>query len=193
MLVKEIMHPAICVGPQDSLVAAARRLRDKKVGCLPVCDGGRALGMLTDRDIAVRATAQGRNLNDTTAREAMSVGALSCSADDTVERAAQLMQQFHVRRLVVLGSETQVVGVISASDISGSVSQPRPLEVVFYKELLDDSGHRHRSELMRVSIASGSREEAVSAAIREFEQSRHVSRWRMVADGYEVIGVDVAP
>ncbi|MEI6001414.1 CBS domain-containing protein [Paraburkholderia bengalensis] len=193
MLVKQIMHPAICVGPQDSLIAAARKLRDKKVGCLPVCVGGRALGMLTDRDIAVRATAQGRNLNDTTAREVMTVGALSCSPDDTLERAVHLMQQFHVRRLVVLSREGQVVGVISASDIGGFLSQPRPLEVVFYKELLDDSGHAHRSELMRVPIARGSREEAVSAAIREFEQSRHVSQWRIVADGYELVSVVVDP
>ena len=191
MLVKEIMRPAICIGPQDSLSVAVLKLRDKKVGCLPVCDGGRVLGMLTDRDIAVRATVQGRNLVDITAREVMSVGALSCSLDDTVERAAQLMQQFHVHRLVVLNRETQVVGVISATDISGFVSQPRPLEVVFYKELLDDSGHAHRSELMRVSIARGSREDAASAAIREFEQIRHVSHWRMVADGYELVSVDV--
>ncbi|ACC75116.1 CBS domain-containing protein [Paraburkholderia phymatum] len=191
MLVKEIMHAAICVGPQDSLIAAARKLRDKRIGCLPVCDGGRALGVLTGRDIAVRATAQGRNLTDMTAREVMSVGALCCSLDDTVERAVQLMEQFHVRRLVVLSGETRVVGVISASDICGSLSHSRPLEVVFYKELLDDSGHPHRSELMRVPIASGSREEAAVTAIREFEQIRHVRHWRMVADGYELVSVDV--
>ncbi|MEM5345303.1 CBS domain-containing protein [Paraburkholderia azotifigens] len=190
MLVKDIMRPAICIGPQDSLIAAARKLSDKKIGCLPVCDRGQALGVLTDRDIAMRASAHGRNLTDMTVREVMSVGALSCLLDDTVERAAQLMQQFHVRRLVVVTREKQVVGVISTSDISGFISQPRPLEVVFYKELLDDSGHAHRSELMRVTIATGSREEATSAAIREFEQIQHVGHWRMVADGYDLLDVD---
>jgi hypothetical protein len=114
--------------------------------------------------------------------------------DEPVERAAELMRQFRVRRLVVLDHEAQVVGVISTADISGFLSKPRPFEVVLFKELLDDSGHVHHSELMRVSVGKGTREEAVRAAIREFEQMQRVRRWSALADGYEeVVSVDVDP
>lgn len=198
MLVKDVMHRAVCVGPQENVVAAARKLRDEHVGCLPVCMGGRVLGMLTDRDIAVRAVAEGRSPNEMTVREAMSVTAFSCAPDDTVEHAAGLMRQAHVRRLVVLDHHASVIGVVSASDvgaldIGGSESRPLPFEIVFYKEVLDHFGRTHRSELMRVPVAQGTCDEAIRAAMREFEVVRQVNRWDVLADGYEVIGTWTEP
>lgn len=197
MLVRDIMHCAVCIDPAEKLAAAARMLRDENVGCLPVCCGAQVLGMLTDRDIVVRSAAQGRDPNEMSVREAMSVGALSCGQEDTVERAACLMQQAHVRRLVVLDRHLHVVGVVSASDIGASgiganelgrcVSKRLPFEVVFYKEVLDHFGRTHRSELMRVPVARGTRDEAIRTAIGEFEQTRQIRRWDALADGYEVI------
>jgi CBS domain-containing protein len=189
MLVKDMMHPAVCVAPRDTLAAAVRKLANEHIGCLPVCDGMRPVGMLTDRDIAMRATAQGRNANEITVREVMSVGALCCSTTDFVEDAVRLMQLSHVRRLIVLDRKEHVIGVISGSDINGFLSEPRPFEVVFYKEVLDHLGHTHRSQLMRIPMAHGTRAEAVRAAIREFEETRRVNPWNALADGYDVVSV----
>jgi CBS domain-containing protein len=186
---KDMMHPAVCVTPRDTLARAVRKLAHEHIGCLPVCDGMRPVGMLTDRDIAIHATAQGRDSNEGTVREVVSVGAPCCSTTDPVEKAAQLMHLSHVRRLIVLDRRAHVIGVISASDINGFLSEPRPFEVVFYKEVLDHLGHTHRSQLMRISMAHGTREEAVRAAILEFEETRRVNHWNALADGYDVVSV----
>ena len=192
MLVKDVMRRAVCIDPQESVAAAARKLRDEHVSCLPVCRGAKLIGMLTDRDITDRVVAQGRAPNDITVREAMSVEALRCAPDDTVEQAACSMRQARVRRLVVVDRRACVVGIVSAndvgaSDVAGCESKPLPFEVVFYKDVLDHFGHTHRSELMRVPVARGTREEAIRTAMREFEQTRQVDRWDALADGYDVI------
>jgi CBS domain-containing protein len=192
MLVKDVMHRAVCIDPQENLAAAARKLRDEHVSCLPVCRGTHVLGVLTDCDIVVRSAAQSRDPGETKVREVMSVSALCCAQDDTIENAACLMQQSHVRRFVVLDPHSHVVGIVSANDVGvgdlgGWVSRPLPFEVVFYKEVLDHFGRPHRCELMRVPVARGTRDEAVRAATREFEEVQHLSRWDVLADGYEVI------
>jgi len=141
MLVKDVMHRAVCIDPQESLAAAARKLRDEHVGCLAVCRGAQVLGVLTDRDIVVRSAAQRRDPGEMTVREAMSVGALCYAHNDTAESAAGLMQRRHVRRLIVLDAHSHVIGVVSATDVGlgnlgGWVSRPPPCEVVFYKDCL---------------------------------------------------------
>lgn len=193
MLVKDVMHRAVCIDPQESVATAARKLRDENVSCLPVCRGAKAIGMLTDRDITIRAVAQGRAPHEMTVREAMSVEAISCAPDDTVEQAACLMRRASVRRLVVLDRQACVVGVVSAadigaSDVAGCEPKPPPFEVVFYKDVVDHFGRTHHSELMRVPVALDTREEAISTAMRAFEQMRQVDRWDALADGYDVIG-----
>ncbi|WP_250441851.1 CBS domain-containing protein [Caballeronia sp. AZ1_KS37] len=202
MQVKDVMHRAICIAPEDQLATAVRMLTDERIGCLRVCEGGSVVGMLTDRDIALRAIATARGVHGTTVREIMSVGAVCCSQDDSLEEAVRLMRRVHLRRLVVLDRRSAVTGVISAGDISalrvvhggielithvdGFRSRPRPFEVVFYKEVLDHAGYPHRSQLMRMSVARSTGDEAVRAAIHQFEEIRHVSRWDALADGYDV-------
>ncbi|WP_051391091.1 CBS domain-containing protein [Paraburkholderia mimosarum] len=198
MLVKDIMHRAVCIDPQESIAAAARKLRDEHVGCLAVCRGAQVFGILTDRDIVVRSAAQRRDPGEMTVGEAMSAGALCCAHNDTAENAAGLMQRRHVRRLIVLDVHSHVIGVVSASDVGPGnlgewVSHPPPFEVVFYKEVLDHFGHPHRCELMRVPVAAGARDEAVRVAIREFEEARQLSRWDALADDYEVISAFADP
>jgi len=198
MLVKDVMHRAVCIGPQEDLAAAARKLRDEHVSCLPVCRGAEILGIITDHDIVVRSAAQKRNPGEMTVREAMSVGALCCAHNDTTENAAHLMRRRHVRRLIVLDLHSHVIGIVSANDVGISdlgewVSHPPPFEVVFYKEVLDHFGRPHRCELMRVPVAAGARDEAVRAAIREFEEAQQLSRWDALADSYEVISAFADP
>lgn len=187
LVVRDVMKRAVCVGPDESVAAAARKLKQSNIGCLPVCDDGRLLGMLTDRDIAMRSVANARSAERTTVREVMSVDALWCSQDDSVQTAAALMHGAHVRRLVVLDRQRHVVGVISLTDLGGGASERRPFEIVFYKEILDHAGRPHRSELMRVTVAQESREAAIEDAVWEFQAYTHVGDWRVAADGYEVI------
>ena len=73
MLLKEIMTTDVeVIKPETSIAEAARKMRSLNVGALPVCDGGRLVGMVTDRDIAIRATAEARNPDSTLVRDCMS-------------------------------------------------------------------------------------------------------------------------
>ena len=78
MLVRERMKPAVFLEPDETLATAARKLRKDNIGCLPVCQDGRLLGMITDRDIAMRGVADNRDPNHMRVRDAMSVDAICC-------------------------------------------------------------------------------------------------------------------
>jgi CBS domain-containing protein len=119
MQVKEVMtRGAECVRPDDTLQQAARKMRDLDVGPLPVCDNDRLAGMLTDRDITVRAVAEGRDPKSAKVRDAMSEGVCYCFEDDDVSDAARLMKEKQVRRLVVLNSDKRLVGIVSLGDLA---------------------------------------------------------------------------
>jgi len=120
MRVGEIMTRSVeCVSPEDTIKAAARKMRDLDVGPMPVCgDAGRLVGMITDRDIAVRAVAEGLDPNTTPVREAMTEGILFCSEDQDVAQAAAMMREQQVRRLVVLDADRKLVGIVSLGDIA---------------------------------------------------------------------------
>lgn len=189
MLVSERIKNAEFLEPDQTLTTAARKLRKDNIGCLPVCQDGRLLGMITDRDIAMRGVADNRNPNHMLVREAMSVDAICCAKKDSVEHAAALMRQSHVKRLAVVDADRHLVGVISMSDLENDGSERRPFEVVFYKEILDHAGIPHHSELMRVSVAQGTKQEAIEAAISHFEETKCVSNWTAAADGYDVLSI----
>src|SRR5215510_1166963 len=103
MKVKDVMtRGAECVGPDATLQEAARKMKGLDVGPLPVCDHDRLVGMLTDRDITVRAVAEGKDPRSARVRDAMTEGISYCFEDDDVDDAAKLMREKQVRRLVVL-------------------------------------------------------------------------------------------
>jgi CBS domain-containing protein len=107
-----------CVAPQDSLREAARRMRDADIGALPVVDGQRLVGMLTDRDIAIRAVAEDLDL-DTPVEDIMSEDVLHCYDDQTVEDVLNDMGDMQTRRLPVLDHNTeQLVGIVSLGDLA---------------------------------------------------------------------------
>jgi CBS domain-containing protein len=132
MLVKEIMKEPVGVQAGEILATAARRLQKDSIGCLPVCEDKRVIGMIIDRDITMRGVADGRNVSQMTVREAMSAEVLFCFDDDPIEQAAALMSERHVHRLAVLDrADPHLVGVISVSDLSGGGSERRPYELTF--------------------------------------------------------------
>jgi CBS domain-containing protein len=99
---------------------AARAMRADNVGALPVGENDRLVGMVTDRDIVVRAVAEERPAGNTTVRQVMSEGICYCFEDDDVEDAAQVMAKHQVRRLPVLNRNKRLVGVIALADLGRS-------------------------------------------------------------------------
>jgi len=120
MKVKDIMTPnPECIRPDATLQEAARRMRDLDVGPLPVCgDDDRLAGMITDRDITVRAVAEGKDPKTTTVREAMTGDIVHVYEDQDVADAAQVMEQKQIRRLVVLNHDHRLVGIVSLGDLA---------------------------------------------------------------------------
>lgn len=106
------------VGLHATLKEAATKMKDLDVGLIPVCDGDRLTGMLTDRDITVRATARGLDPNRTEVSEVMSTDIAYCLEDQEVEEAISLMEARQIRRLPILNKEKQLTGVLSLGDIA---------------------------------------------------------------------------
>jgi CBS domain-containing protein len=119
MLVREAMTPrAEAIGPEETLEAAARRMREVGVGALVVCEQGRAIGILTDRDTVVRFDASGRNPAAATVRSAMTPQVIACRDDLDLAAAATRMEGGAVRRLVVLDAAERPVGMLSVDDLA---------------------------------------------------------------------------
>ncbi len=119
MLVKDAMTiGAETVGPDESLQRAAEKMRVRGVGALPIVSNGRVLGIVTDRDITVRAVAAGKDPARTPVREAMTPQAFWCFEDQDTREAARIMEDRAVRRLMVLDREERLVGMLSVDDLA---------------------------------------------------------------------------
>jgi CBS domain-containing protein/sporulation protein YlmC with PRC-barrel domain len=117
--VKDIMSRNVeVVHPEGSLWEAAQKMADLDVGMLPVRSADQLVGMLTDRDITVRATAQGRDPKTTKVHEVMTPEVVYVFEDDDVSEAARIMTEQQIRRLVVLDHSKQLVGIISLGDLA---------------------------------------------------------------------------
>jgi CBS domain-containing protein len=90
------------IAPEMSIQEAAEQMRSLDVGVLPVCNGGRLVGMLTDRDLAVRAVVDGRDPKSTTVEEIMTRQIAFCFEDQDIEEAERVMEKNQIRRLPVL-------------------------------------------------------------------------------------------
>lgn len=119
MQIKDVMTEDVTfVTPDTSVAEVSRRMRDSDIGSLPVAEGDRLIGMVTDRDIVLRIVAEGRDCAQATARDAMSPGVLYCYDDETVEDVLDNMGDNQIRRLPVLSRGKRLVGVVSLGDLS---------------------------------------------------------------------------
>ena len=119
MQVSEVMTRTVeMVGPNDSIQQAAKAMARIDVGVLPVAEGDRLVGMITDRDIAVRAVAEGRDPAQTLVKDVMSAQVRYCYDDDAVTDVADNMAEQQLRRLPVVTREKRLVGIISLADIA---------------------------------------------------------------------------
>lgn len=113
----ETQHPQV-IGPDCNLIQAAQMMKQLDVGALPVCDGDRLVGMITDRDITVRGLAQGSNPQLTPVQQIMTRQIIYCREDQDVQEVAKLMEQKQIRRLVVLDANKRLVGIVSLGDLA---------------------------------------------------------------------------
>jgi len=122
MKIREMMTKGTwSVSPQTPVIEAAGLMRLHDIGVVPVLDGDRIVGMLTDRDIVLQVVADGDDPRTTPISEVMSTGSISVFEDQTVEEAVELMQKYQVRRLPVLNRESKLVGIVSLGDIAVDV------------------------------------------------------------------------
>ena len=119
MNIQEIMTPNVDLAdPNMTIRDAAIRMRDDNVGALPVGENDRLVGMVTDRDIAVRGVANERGPGNCTVREVMSEGVYYCFEDENVQRASEVMAEHKVRRLPVLNGDKRLAGVVALADLA---------------------------------------------------------------------------
>jgi uncharacterized membrane protein/CBS domain-containing protein len=126
MKARDVMsHYAECVSTKDSLEAAAKRLADAGVGSMPICgEDNRLKGMLTDRDIVVKAVARGKDLAQTLVGDLAEGKPVTIGADDSIRATLRAMRHAQVRRLPVIDGH-QLVGIVSSADIARRVSSRR--------------------------------------------------------------------
>jgi CBS domain-containing protein len=132
MKVKELMTQEVeVVHPDDSLMEVARKMRVRDVGFLPVCDGDRLVGSVTDRDLVLRAVAEGIDPKTSIGRDLITSPIVYCYDEDSVEEAAKLMEQHQIRRIVVVGrKDKRLAGVLSLGDIAINGTKETSAEVL---------------------------------------------------------------
>lgn len=144
MSVKNVMtHEVRVANPGMSLKDAAALMREADTGFLPVGENDRLVGTLTDRDIVIRAVAEGRDPSQTRVRDVMSEGILYCYEDDDEEDVADLMAEKQVRRLPVLNQDKRLVGVVSLGDIAARAGEEDAAGAAL-KDIAKDTGSERR-------------------------------------------------
>jgi CBS domain-containing protein len=127
MQLREIMTSDVqLTNPAMKLKDAAALMRDGDFGLLPVGENDRLVGTITDRDITVRAVAEGKDPNTATVREAMSEGIRYCFEDQEVDEAAELMSGEQIRRLPVLNRDKRLVGIVALADLATTMEAAEP-------------------------------------------------------------------
>jgi CBS domain-containing protein len=113
------------LNPDATLKDAARQMRDGNFGLMPVGENDRLVGTLSDRDIVIRAVAEGRDAN-TRVRDVMSDQVVWAYENDSVDKASQIMSEHQIRRLPIVNSDKRLVGIVSLGDLAADAGNIRP-------------------------------------------------------------------
>jgi CBS domain-containing protein len=117
--IKDVMtHDVVTLAPTSKVTQAAEAMKSLNVGAIPICDGGRLLGMVTDRDLVVRVIAEHRNPETETINNIMTTDVDYCYEDQTVEEAAHVMEDRQVRRMPIVNHDKELVGIVSLGDVA---------------------------------------------------------------------------
>jgi CBS domain-containing protein len=119
MQVKEIMTCTVeTIDADANLVETAEKMKTLQVGALPIWENEELVGMVTDRDITIRAVAEEKNASTTNVKEIMTGDVYCCFEDDDIQEAANLMEEKSIHRLLVLNSNNEPIGFVSLSDFA---------------------------------------------------------------------------
>ena len=132
MKVKDVMHKGVdWVSPNTPIAELAKLMRAHDIGCIPIGEDDKLVGMVTDRDIVCKGLAShGFDAGRATARDVMTEGIHCCRDDDDLAKAMQHMEKLQVRRLPVINKSKRMVGIISLGDVSRSASGDMLTETV---------------------------------------------------------------
>jgi len=123
---KDIMSPDVqVISPDATIREAAQKMREGDFGMMPVAENDRMIGAISDRDIALRAVAEGKG-PDTKVRDVMSQGIAWAYDDDSVDHAAEIMSEHQVRRLPVVNRQKRLVGIVALGDFAVESSDLEP-------------------------------------------------------------------
>ncbi|RHW38260.1 CBS domain-containing protein [Lysinibacillus yapensis] len=116
--VKEIMTKTIKVcAPHDTVTSAAKIMRDIECGSVPVCEGKKVVGIITDRDIVIQAVAEGKDTNSVHCHDCMTTDVVTCSPNTDIHECAQMMAQYQIRRIPVT-ENGDILGVVAIGDLA---------------------------------------------------------------------------
>ena len=186
--VEDLMRRQVAtIHPDVSLIVAAEQMRQHDVGCLPIIEGNKLIGMITDRDIVLRSVAENLDAGRTTVQETMSGGPIFCHADDSAEQVKQRMIDLQVKRLPVLDHHDRLVGIISFGDITEHRPKCRPSKVTFYKMICDPTGHQHKVAVATVYVSPAmDNVDKTITAINQLKRRRKAEPWAALADSFDI-------
>ena len=136
MNISQVMTPSVRIAsPDDTLQVAAQIMEEHDFGLLPIAENDQLVGMLSDRDITIRAVAKGMSPDEHTVREVMTPEVRYVYDDESIEEAVRNMSDLQIRRLPVLNRDNRLVGIVSLGDLAlteersagdalSSISQP---------------------------------------------------------------------
>ena len=117
--VREVMTPdPECVSSKDSIVDAARIMKNADTGVVPVVDGKKIIGLITDRDIVVRCIAEGKDLNNARVTDVMTKTVRKVDQDAAIDEVVELMSSAQIRRVPVVNKNDEIVGIVSLRDLA---------------------------------------------------------------------------
>ena len=152
-IISQIMTRGVrAVKPSDSVIRAAQAMEELNVGALPVCDGERLVGILTDRDIAVRGVAQGLADQDAKVHEIMTREVKWCTADESVDKVLQTMSIHQLRRMPVVDRQHHLIGMVSLGDIATQVHDAHIAETL---SEISETPAVHRAGMLPVKLSDG--------------------------------------
>lgn len=121
-------HQVESISQNENVQQAAQMMRDLDVGILPVTDGGKLLGVITDRDICMRVVAEGKEPGITYVQQIMTKDVVTCSPETEIRKAIEMMTRNQIRRLMIVDQNRQLVGVVAQADVARDENLDRETE-----------------------------------------------------------------
>jgi CBS domain-containing protein len=131
MKVRDLMHKGVeIMAPDTPLMKLAKKMRDMDIGAIPIGTDGKLVGMVTDRDITIRAVANGKDPASLTAKDVMTKGVVCCRESDKLRDVLEVMEEKRIRRVPVTDESERFIGMVSLGDISAAASDKAASEVL---------------------------------------------------------------